>query len=382
MNKLSLFSASFALCTTSLFSFDKYLDVNFVSEISHQEQKMHVDVGTEGSIAMGDKVFIVNPKLSLFLDGSMDASVAAGFRHETSLGYFGHHLFWDSTSTKDGHFNQAGLSIDLLTDGFDYRVNYYHPLTQEKTTDSLVLSPHRWVEGEVIFKHPHFQVGLGPKYNLFDKEWGTQFKVTVPFQHFSVEAFVSHDNKNSFRGCLSFSFSLYSTPRSGYADAPISHRSRVQYSKEPVYIPDAQMTKKKTPEEPVVVAVVEKEPASIVPIPIPAPEPKETHWYDFILKIGERNDALPAMDASHVDWIPSFSSFGSRDDHINEPVVAVAAPAPVPVQAQAQPQVADVAHANSGDESPRTPVEDADWTFVRTPVSPDSPRNPHAPGGM
>lgn len=283
MNKLTAIAIAFMLWTATAFSFNKYLDIELVSEVSHLEQKMHIDVGAEGAFLMGEKVFIVNPKLSLFLDKSMDASIATGMRYKTALGCFGHHIFWDSSSTKDGHFNQIGTSFDLLTDFFDYRINYYHPLTRKQKTEEILSRSHRWVESEVIFKHPYFQVGMGPKYNLFEKEWGTQMRISVPFHHFNIEAFISHDSKNKFYGCMSFSFSLYSTPRSDYFDAPISHRSRVQYSKEPIYIPEAQVTKKKDQEE--LVLIVEKEPKEIVPT-APAEAPEENthpHWYDFFL---------------------------------------------------------------------------------------------------
>ena len=223
--------------SANLFSFDRFFDISLTTDFANLKERSHIDFNSQAAFPFSNKAFLLNPRLSVFFDGTMDVSVATGLRYEFEFGTLGHHLFWDSSGNKDAHFHQLGHSLDFLTPIFDFRVNYYHPITKEQTDEKFIISPHRWVEGEVVWKNRFCQLGLGPKYDLFKKRWGSQARIVFPFRFFSIGSLISHDKNNGVSGCFSLSFRLFSTPRQSFLQSPICHRSRVQYSKQVIVIP-------------------------------------------------------------------------------------------------------------------------------------------------
>lgn len=286
--------------TDNLISFDRFLDINLTTDFSNLKQRSHIDFNSQAVVPFSKQAFLLNPRISLFFDGSMDVSLATGLRHQLNGGTLGHHLFWNSTATRDAHFHQIGHSLEFLSETFDYRINYYHPITKDQVYKNYLVSPHRWIETEIVYKHPAFQIGAGPKYDLFQKAFGIQAKVTIPFQFFSVGTLISYDKINKFSGAISVSFRLYGTPRNKLTESPIQYQSRVQYSKELIFIPpppepkkrenQKQLATKPKVEEQKVEIAIEDPPIiseeTIVAAPVEHPPvmndpPKSKSWWDF-----------------------------------------------------------------------------------------------------
>lgn len=281
------------MASGSLFSLDRFLDINLTTDFTNLKERSHVDFNSQAVVPFKSRALLLSPRISLFFDGSMDVSVATGLRHQTPFGVVGHHVFWDSTGTKDAHFHQIGHSLDLLTKNFDYRINYYHPVTKQQTYKNFLVSPHRWVESEIVYKHRLFHIGAGPKYDIFDKLWGAQAKITFPFNYFSVGSIASYDNRNGFSGSISLSFRLYGTTRKNSLESPIYHQSRVQYSKEYIFQPPPPEKKRQSEEEESKKdAASQNDPKEVTTTPIidpVAPEPSDEtppppppkSWWNF-----------------------------------------------------------------------------------------------------
>ena len=276
--------------TNSLRCIDRFLDINLTTDFSNLKQRSHVDFNSQAVVPFSKQAFLLNPRITIFFDGSLDVSLASGLRHQLKYGTLGHHVFWNSTATRDARFHQIGHSLEFLTDQFDYRVNYYHPITKDQQYKNFLVSPHRWVESEMIYKHRIFHVGAGPKYNLFEKAWGVQAKLSFPFQYFSIGSLVSYDTTNKFSSAISISFRLYGTPRKKSIDSPIHYQSRVLYSKELIFIPPPPESKKreddkntivKTDKEPsnLPIANATEQPTNNQPVVIPPTKPKS--WWNF-----------------------------------------------------------------------------------------------------
>ena len=213
------------------------MDVGFLTDLANFKKGSHFDVSAQLSQTFGSKGFLVNPRFSIFADGTVDVSLAGGIRHDLGFGVLGHHVFWDCSTLKEVKFNQFGHSLDLLTERFDYRINYYHPLVEKQRGQKYVYTSHRWVEGEMIWKNDFCQVGGGPKFDFFDQKVGVQARLMIPFKYVHVSTMASYDPKNKLSGCFSISFPLFNNPRKSPMHAPIFHRTRVQYTQELIEIP-------------------------------------------------------------------------------------------------------------------------------------------------
>ena len=278
-------------CVTCL---DRFLDINLTTDFANLKQRSHVDFNSQAVVPFSTRAFLLNPRISLFFDGSMDVSLATGLRHQFTAGTLGHHVFWNSTATRDAHFHQIGHSLEFLTDMFDYRFNHYHPVSKQQEFKKYMVSPHRWSEFDVIYKHPMFQIGVGPKYDFFQKTLGMQGKVTFPFQHFSVGSMISYDNINRLSGCVSVSFRLYGTARKSAMESPIQYQSRVIYSKEPIFVPPPKQSKKRVCDKPAVHVAKKEEVPVILPEPIKeeitdVPVVKPKSWWNFFFRAPQKN---------------------------------------------------------------------------------------------
>lgn len=290
----SLIFVLILLYNTVVFPLDRFLDINLTTDFTNLKERSHVDFNSQAVVPFSNRAFLLNPRISIYFDGSMDVSVATGLRHQTRVGTLGHHVFWDSTGTKDAHFHQIGHSLEFLTDMFDYRINYYHPITKDQIYKNFLVSPHRWFESEMVYKHALFHVGAGPKYDLFDKKWGAQAKVVVPFKYFSIASLIGYDKKKGCTAAISLSFRLYGTPRKSSMESPIQYQSRVQYSKELIFIPPPPESKKRESDEKTVIVAVPEETNAIVvastndepatPPSFPPPPPKPKTWWDFFFR--------------------------------------------------------------------------------------------------
>jgi len=280
----------------TLFSFDRFYDISLTTDFTKLRERSHVDFNSQAGFPLKGRSILINPRISLYFDGTMDVSLATGMRHEFKYGTLGHHVFLDSSSLKNVHFQQVGHSLDFLTPNFDYRINYYHPLVKSQTTQKYLFSSHKWVEAEIIWKNKFCQVGIGPKYDLFNKEWGSQVRAIVPFKFFSLGTLFSYEKNTGFSGCFSLSFRLFSTPRSSLLHAPICHRSRVQYSKQVIVVPPPVVPKRQET-KPDLDKPKENPPEQEIPVPanqdpivspndeaIIPPPPRTPHWWDFFFR--------------------------------------------------------------------------------------------------
>jgi hypothetical protein len=299
--KKSLFLISL-LWFCQLFSIDRFFDLSINTDFSNLKERSHIDLNTQAIVPFQQRSMIINPRLSVFFDGTMDASVAMGMRHDISYGILGHHVFWDSSWVKGARFHQIGHSLDFLTESLDFRINYYHPITTEQESNIFLFSSHRWIEAETVLKTNLLHIGIGPKYDLFQKTWGAQARFIVPLKFFSIGTLVSHENATGWSGCFSLSFRLYSSARDSLLSHPVCHRSRVQYSKEIIYVappviqkPSEQKTEIKIeieePKQEITIIVQEPEvdiapPVAITPPTVlpPVPPPAKPSWWSFFFR--------------------------------------------------------------------------------------------------
>ena len=219
------------LLTTGLYGSGGYFDVEANFDPLDIKNRSFIELNPNTHYSFSDKTWIVSPKLSFYLDGSIDVSCATGVRHTTDAGFIGHHVFWSLSQTSHGNFHQVGHSIDFLTPEWDYRINYYHPLTKNQTDDFFRYDTHKWIESEALWKGNHFNVGFGPKYNFFSRSMGFQTRCVVPFKLFNLGASIGYDHKLGLSGALSLSFNLYSTGHRSQLHGNIAHKSRVRYGK-------------------------------------------------------------------------------------------------------------------------------------------------------
>lgn len=294
MNRLVYILFSFAMSAVS--AMDRFFDISLTTDFSNLKQRSHIDVNSQASFPVSSKMFILNPRISIYFDGTMDLSMASGLRHELPWGTLGHHVFWDTSALKNARFHQIGHSLDFLTPKFDYRLNYYHPITKEQISTKYFLSSHNWAEFEMTWKNSFCQIGLGPKYDFFRNEWGTQLRTLVPFKFFSIGSLLSYEKSNGFAGCFSLSFRLFSLPRPSFLHSPISHRSRVQYSKQVIPILRPTIMKRPDPLHP------KKEPSEDNPIIVKSDdvEPPKEQEKDFFFRSQNRKTQLSTTSRGAV----------------------------------------------------------------------------------
>jgi hypothetical protein len=262
------------------------MDVNF--DPLGMKAKSHVDIAPQSSVTFSDKAWLLTPRFSIYLDGSFDVASATGLRHTTPHGYVGHHVFWSMSQTGHGKFYQVGHSLDFLTPDWDFRVNYYHPLTETQTDDRFIYSSHIWAETEALWKGDYFNVGLGPRYNFSTNCVGVQTRFVVPFKYFNLGAIVGYDYPSQVTFSFSFSFSLYNSHRSSQLHDPISHKSRVRYERVELPIHNKAQKPKKEANKGITenLGFIVEEPVVVHP-PEPTAPPPKSLWNFFFE--GQRN---------------------------------------------------------------------------------------------
>src|SRR6476469_9189525 len=110
MKFLALISALMAF-VPSYAEVEKHLDIGLITDFTKFIERTHFDINTQLSYEFPNHSLILNPRFSLFFDGTVDLSVACGMRHQTPFGIVGHHLFWDCSTLKEVKFNQLGHSL-------------------------------------------------------------------------------------------------------------------------------------------------------------------------------------------------------------------------------------------------------------------------------
>jgi hypothetical protein len=280
------------------------MDVSF--DPMNTKTRSHIDIAPQSAVSFSDKTWLLSPRFSIYLDGSLDIALATGLRHTTPNGYLGHHVFWSVSQTKHGKFHQVGHSLDYLTPNWDFRINYYHPITKTQMDDWFLYSTHIWAESEVLWKGEYFNIGLGPRYNFTTDCIGSQFRFVVPFKYFNLGAILGYDYESQITFSISFSFSLYNSIRSSQLYDPIAHKSRVRYEKIelPVYNKAKEPKKEMTEnlglikDEPKVageattivdpIQINETIPESEEILPPEPPQPTNKSWWSFFFD-GSRN---------------------------------------------------------------------------------------------
>lgn len=215
----------------SISAMNGFFDMDVSFDPMNMKSRSHVDIAPQTSVSFSDKAWLLTPRFSIYMDGSFDLALATGIRHSTSYGFIGHHAFWSVSQTKHGNFHQVGHSFDFLTPKWDFRINYYHPITKIQMDEWFLYKSHIWAESEALWKGEHFNIGIGPRYNFTTDCWGSQWRFVVPFKYFNLGAIFGYDYKSQFTFSISFSFSLYNSIRTSQIHDPISHKSRVRYEK-------------------------------------------------------------------------------------------------------------------------------------------------------
>lgn len=281
-------SLPFSLC-----AINGYFDMDVSFDPMNMKSRSHVDIAPQSSVAFAEanKVWLLTPRFSIYMDGSFDIAMATGLRHTIKSGFLGHHAFWSVSQTGHGKFHQLGHSLDFLTPQWDFRINYYHPVTKTQMDEWFLYSTHKWIESEALWKGKHFNVGLGPRFNFTTNCVGLQSRFVVPFKYFNLGAIVGYDYKSNFTFSLSFSFSLYNSTRSSQLHDPISHKSRVRYDKMELPIQNKAKSPKEEPKKEVIenLGLVQEEtktePVEVLPPEPPPPTPKS--WWTFFFE-GQR----------------------------------------------------------------------------------------------
>lgn len=74
-----------------------------------------------------------NPKASLTDDDSHEENLGIGYRELADTVILGANIFYDNKKTTyQNWFQQVGAGVEMLTEPFDFRFNYYYPLTKAK----------------------------------------------------------------------------------------------------------------------------------------------------------------------------------------------------------------------------------------------------------
>lgn len=165
---------------------------------------------------------IFTPEMSFHTNQCIDFSITTGHRHRWKSWVLGHTLFFDRSNLEGIALDQIGTGVDLQTTRFDFRANYYHPITNLKFS---AIQPSRWTDAEIFFKTPYFGVGTGPLYNLDTKTWALHSRLVVPIKDVTLNlgALCGAGEYATTQAMFSISFHLFKPKKPDALISPPCH---------------------------------------------------------------------------------------------------------------------------------------------------------------
>lgn len=182
MKKLIAFLSTAITC---VFAADSQVDLRIDSNPYDLSGKSSFNVVTTTALQTDSEAHaaLFTPEMSFYTNGGIDFSVTAAHRHRFKNIVWGHNVFFDRTNVGGQFCDQVGTGLDLLTNRWDFRANYYHPITDFGYSP---LKACKWIDSEIFFKTKYFGVGTGPLYNVDMKNWALHSRLVVPFKDFSL----------------------------------------------------------------------------------------------------------------------------------------------------------------------------------------------------
>lgn len=204
----------FTVVFSGLSSFESGIDSHLSTDILSPFDKTKLDINSTFMQPNGDfSNLVLSPRFSTYMNEDFDLSVGLGIRKEFIHSNFilGYHLFYDASCQKYRVSHQSGVSGELLSDDFDLRINYYHPLKNFNRRCRFLPNPQKWVEVEALWKFESFSAGLVPSYNMSSKHFAVKPKVIIPFRHFVLETGITlSQNMNETSSYVGIGIPLYS----------------------------------------------------------------------------------------------------------------------------------------------------------------------------
>lgn len=240
---MKYFTILFFSIATALFSADSQVDLRLDTDPSNLQGKSAFNVITTTALQTEDSKHAVlfTPEMSFYANGGIDFSVTTTHRHKYKNVVVGHNIFFDRTNAGSFFLDQLGTGFDLLTPRFDFRVNYYHPITNYAYSP---LKACKWADSEIFFKTPYFGVGTGPLYNLDMKEWALHSRVIIPFKDFSLNFGGLCGQAGFSQAIFSISFHLFKPKSQDILISPPCHVQKANIYYNSGYMFDPMMESK------------------------------------------------------------------------------------------------------------------------------------------
>lgn len=159
------------------------------------------------------RAWVVSPSVSYFLNGTAGFSVAGGIRHDVWNVSLGNHLIFNCFSDQIGSIYQVGKCVDVLHDNWEARVSYYAPSRGRIPQSSMLYATNSLIDGEVIYKTPFFNFGVGHQYDFTEKRNTSNIKVSLPLEKFSIGTNIAFPQDGAMNVGFSISYNLFSSPK-------------------------------------------------------------------------------------------------------------------------------------------------------------------------
>lgn len=174
---------------------------------------------------------IFTPEMSFYTNGGIDFSITTGHRHKWDSWILGHTIFFDRSNVSGIALDQMGTGFDLQTPRFDFRMNYYHPITQ---LDESPIQLAKWMDAEIFFKTPWFGVGTGPLYNIDQNSFSLHSRIVVPVKDITLNlgALCGEGEMGISQAIFSISFHLFKPKKPNALTSPPCHvqKSHLYYN--------------------------------------------------------------------------------------------------------------------------------------------------------
>ena len=226
----------FALLSSVLLAAESQVDLRIDSDPDNLGKRSCFNVTTTNSITNQNYAFLFSPSMSFYVDGAVDFSFAFANRYQFSKCVVGHQVFFDRSYRPTLVADQLGTGIDVLTNHFDVRLNYYHPL---RTKGLYKFSGSKWMDSEILFKTPYFGVGTGPLYNIDMRTWALHSRLIIPMKGFSVNIGGLCGAGAYSQLMISLSFHLFPAKNATRLTSPMCHVKKMSIYTDPSYVIEA-----------------------------------------------------------------------------------------------------------------------------------------------
>jgi hypothetical protein len=229
MKKL-IFSLLATLSTA--FAAESQVDLRIDTNPRDLNAKSSLNVSTTTAVYVEEShAILMMPEMSFYTNGGIDFSVTGAHRHRWNNWVWGHTMFFDRTYVDGNSLDQIGTGMDLQTDRFDFRANYYHPATHYGNAEFVA---SKWLDAEIFFKTKYFGVGTGPLYNIDMKAWALHSRIVIPLRNCSLNfgGICGSGELGQSQAVFSISFHLFKPSKANRLISPPCHvqKSNIYYN--------------------------------------------------------------------------------------------------------------------------------------------------------